>query len=119
MCGIAGIVSLNSKGIEMGLIRNMTDAIAHRGPDGEGFWMDADAQVSFGHKRLSVIDLSHAGDQPMHYLDRYSMVFNGEIYNYIELKEKLKRAGYHFKSDSDTEVLLALYDQKGADLSDG
>lgn len=115
MCGIAGIVSLCDKNISSSTITLMTDAIAHRGPDGEGFWMDANSQISLGHKRLSIIDLSNAASQPMHYGERYSIVFNGEIYNYIELKEKLILSGFRFNSESDTEVLLALYSQKGPD----
>ena len=64
-----------------------------------------------GHRRLSIIDLSHEADQPMHYLGRYSIIFNGEIYNYIELKEILLKQGYKFTTSSDTEVLMALYDR--------
>jgi asparagine synthase (glutamine-hydrolysing) len=99
----------------------MTDIIAHRGPDGDGQWISADGQVGFGHRRLSIIDLSHEADQPMHYHPplappiegnhRYSIVFNGEIYNYIELKDTLVKQGYQFKTQSDTEVLMALYDR--------
>jgi len=87
----------------------MTDAIAHRGPDGEGQWISDNGKVGLGHRRLSIIDLSHSADQPMHYLDRYTIVFNGEIYNYIELKEVLIKQGFLFKTASDTEVLMALY----------
>ena len=112
MCGIAGIVSKNIETNLLGLVRTMTDAIAHRGPDGEGCWHSVERSVGLGHRRLSIIDLSHQGDQPMHYMDRYTIVFNGEIYNYIELKEELKGRGYNFHSHSDTEVLLALYDYK-------
>ncbi len=111
MCGIAGIVS-NSK-IEISLLKKMTDVIAHRGPDGEGHWLNSEQTVGFGHRRLSIIDLSDAGHQPMHYLDRYTITFNGEIYNYIELKENLHKEGFTFISDTDTEVLLALYSKHG------
>lgn len=90
----------------------MTDAIAHRGPDGEGHWVEENEQLALGHRRLSIIDLSDAASQPMHFADRYSMVFNGEIYNYLELKEELIKSGIHFSTSSDTEVLLALYHQK-------
>jgi asparagine synthase (glutamine-hydrolysing) len=93
----------------------MTDAIAYRGPDGEDQWISDNGNVGLGHRRLSIIDLSHNGDQPMHYLDRYTIVFNGEIYNYIELRHSLNQKGYAFKSQSDTEVLLALYDHKKQD----
>lgn len=88
----------------------MTDALAHRGPDGEGHWINLEGIVGLGHRRLSIIDLSNAGHQPMHYLDRYSIIHNGEIYNYIELKDELQKAGYGFHSQTDTEVIAAAYD---------
>ena len=88
----------------------MTDAIAHRGPDGEGFWISPKMSAGLGHRRLAIIDLSDSASQPMHYLDRYSIVLNGEIYNYVELKKELQKAGYHFSNNSDTEVILAAYD---------
>ena len=88
----------------------MTDALAHRGPDGEGHWINSAGIVGLGHRRLSIIDLSDAGHQPMHYLDRYSIIHNGEIYNYIELKDELQKAGYGFHSQTDTEVIAAAYD---------
>lgn len=88
----------------------MTDAIAHRGPDGEGFWMSPSSCIGLGHRRLSIIDLSDKAAQPMHYLNRYSIVHNGEIYNYIELRTELIRKGYRFNTGSDTEVILAAYD---------
>jgi asparagine synthase (glutamine-hydrolysing) len=112
MCGIAGILSLNPSEIHTDRLRKMTDAIVHRGPDGSGHWISEDGQVAFGHRRLSILDLSESGAQPMHYLDRYTITFNGEIYNYIEIREKLLAKGYQFMSHSDTEVLLALYDHK-------
>lgn len=112
MCGIAGIVKSREREISLQRIERMTAAIAHRGPDGDGHWMNTEGSVVLGHRRLSIIDLSHAGDQPMHYLDRYTIVFNGEIYNYIELKEDLEKKGYRFVSNSDTEVLLAMYDHQ-------
>ncbi|GBL35700.1 asparagine synthetase [glutamine-hydrolyzing] 1 [Filimonas sp.] len=113
MCGIAGIISKDSTPINLQSLKKMTDVISHRGPDGEGHWISADGQVGLGHRRLSIIDLSHEADQPMHYLGRYSIVFNGEIYNYIELREILLKQGYTFKTQSDTEVLMALYDRDG------
>ena len=88
----------------------MTDALAHRGPDGEGYWQNDDAAVLFGHRRLAVIDLSNAAAQPMNYLDRYTIIHNGEIYNYIELREELLKNGYSFRTSSDTEVMAAAYD---------
>ncbi len=88
----------------------MTDALAHRGPDGEGLWQNEPGTVLFGHRRLSIIDLSTAGNQPMHYLHRYTIIHNGEIYNYIELKAELQKKGYAFHSQTDTEVIAAAYD---------
>ena len=113
MCGIAGILSFNSQPVSIAALKKMTDAIAHRGPDGEGQWQNSRGQVALGHRRLSIIDLSEHGKQPMHYLNtRYTITFNGEIYNYVELKNDLVQQGYSFQSGSDTEVLLALYDLK-------
>ncbi len=113
MCGIAGIYKINKSSVSIEDLKKMTDAIIHRGPDGEGFWLNEKETIGFGHRRLAIIDLSENGKQPMHYAEsRYTLTFNGEIYNYIELKEQLLKKGYKFKSESDTEVLLALYDLK-------
>ena len=109
MCGIAGIITLDKGAIIKSQLQPMTDCMQHRGPDGEGHWINADANVGLGHRRLSIIDLHEAADQPMHYQNRFTIVFNGEIYNYIELKNILIKQGYQFKTESDTEVLLALY----------
>jgi len=106
MCGIAGIVRFNHEPVERRLIQSMTDAMSHRGPDADGFFVDDG--VAFGHRRLSIIDLSSAANQP--FADssgRYTMVFNGEMYNYEEVKAKLP--DYAFRTTSDTEVLLAAY----------
>ncbi len=111
MCGIAGIIHIDKEKVQPSVIKQMTDSIAHRGPDGNEMWMDENNRVGLGHRRLSIIDLSHEADQPMHYMGRYTIVFNGEIYNYIELKEELIKEGYTFKTTSDTEVLMALYDK--------
>jgi asparagine synthase (glutamine-hydrolysing) len=112
MCGIAGIVSVNKNEVSQQRLKLMTDIIAYRGPDGEGQWISENGNVGLGHRRLSIIDLTHNADQPMHYMDRYTIIFNGEIYNYIELKEKLIKQGYLFKTESYTEVLMALYDKE-------
>ena len=106
MCGIAGIVSNDPTKVTKASLKRMTDVIGYRGPDGEGHWLNPAKNVGLGHRRLSIIDLSHEADQPMHYLGRYSIIFNGEIYNYIELKEILLKQGYHFSTASDTEVLI-------------
>ncbi len=117
MCGIAGIISSHPLKSEeedhsslIQRLHKMTNALKHRGPDGEGFWINPSGIAGFGHRRLSIIDLSDAAAQPMHYLNRYSIVHNGEIYNYIELKEELRKKGYSFNNHSDTEVILAAYD---------
>jgi asparagine synthase (glutamine-hydrolysing) len=116
MCGIAGIVRFNSdKLITTSELKIMSDTLVHRGPDGEGQWVSDCGQVGLSHRRLSIIDLSDNGSQPMHYLERYVITFNGEIYNYIELREELQKAGYVFTSNSDTEVLMAMYDKYGTD----
>ena len=111
MCGIAGIISVNKNDVLQSRLQKMTDVIAHRGPDGEGHWISSNGNVALGHRRLSIIDLSHEADQPMIYLGRYTIVFNGEIYNYLELKDTLTKQGYVFTTASDTEVLMALYDR--------
>ena len=115
MCGIAGIISVNKNQISHQRLKSMTDIIDYRGPDGEGQWISENGKVGLGHRRLSIIDLSSNANQPMHYLSRYSIVFNGEIYNYLELKQRLIKDGYSFKTESDTEVLMALYDQEKED----
>ena len=113
MCGIAGWVNFSGKPVIKETLENMADAIAHRGPDGEGYWVNENRNIGFAHRRLAIIDLTDSGKQPMHYVDgRYTITFNGEIYNYVELREELKKSGYKFVSQSDTEVILALYDYK-------
>ncbi|HEY6162459.1 MAG TPA: asparagine synthase (glutamine-hydrolyzing), partial [Bacteroidia bacterium] len=113
MCGIAGIFQFNGSPADLGLLREMTTRMAHRGPDGSGHWRNPGSACALGHRRLSIIDLSDAASQPMHYLGRYTMVFNGEIYNYIELREALKKRGVLFSTESDTEVLMAMYHEHG------
>ncbi len=109
MCGIAGILSFNGFA-DYKNVAKMCDTLKHRGPDGEGIWVSEEKNVVLGHRRLAIIDLSDDGNQPMHYLNkRYTIVFNGEIYNYLELKKQLIDVGFSFISNSDTEVLLALY----------
>ena len=109
MCGIAGII--NPKGfVRKDDLKMMTDSLVHRGPDGEGHWLSIESTVGFGHRRLSIIDLSNRGHQPMSIQNgRYTITFNGEIYNYIELRNNLIEKGIVFESESDTEVLLWLF----------
>ena len=116
MCGIAGILRFDNELVNVQDLKKITDAIVHRGPDNEGHWISECKHIGFGHRRLSIIDLSEKAHQPMHYLNRYSIVFNGEIYNYLELKSYLKSKKYVFKSKSDTEVLMALYAEKGKEM---
>jgi asparagine synthase (glutamine-hydrolysing) len=113
MCGISGIISRRDQPIARCLIERITDLVAHRGPDGKGY-LDG-PNFAFGHRRLSILDLSTHGHQPMPYLDRYHITYNGEIYNYLELRDELQRLGYTFQSGTDTEVILAAYAAWGAD----
>jgi asparagine synthase (glutamine-hydrolysing) len=114
MCGIVGKIFLDfDKSVNSELIQRMMDIIAHRGPDGEGKFISG--PVGLGHRRLSIIDLN-TGDQPMCNEDETIwIVFNGEIYNYIELREDLIKRGHKFRSTSDTEVIIHLYEEKGAE----
>lgn len=119
MCGIAGILAPNlrpdGRAKDLQDLTRMTDQLAHRGPDGAGHWQDPAVALSLGHRRLAVIDPSVAAAQPMHYLDRYTITYNGELYNYRELRTSLESRGYAFKTASDTEVVLAAYAADGAD----
>ena len=111
MCGICGIIR---KGDNKDIIKKMNDRIMHRGPDGEGYYIDGD--VAFGHRRLSIIDLS-TGDQPIYNEDNSVVtVYNGEIYNYVELRSELESLGHEFKTKSDTEVLVHGYEEWHTDL---
>ena len=110
MCGISGILSLQTLKVQPWRLQYMTDALVHRGPDGAGHWFNPSGTVALGHRRLAVVDLSPEAAQPFHYLNRYSLVYNGEIYNYKELKQELEQKGYPFRTQSDTEVLVAAYD---------
>ena len=112
MCGINGSVRLDrgAPPVDGDVVARTSAALAHRGPDGDGIWTAADGAVSLAHRRLAILDLSPAGAQPMSYEGgRYQIVFNGEIYNYRELRRDLESAGTRFASTSDTEVVLALY----------
>ena len=110
MCGIAGIISKNKDVVDKQLMQNAMDCMQHRGPENEGLWMNDEQTVLFGHRRLSIIDVSNAASQPMHFGGRYTIIHNGELYNYLEIKEQLKHKGYRFFSQSDTEVIVAAYD---------
>ena len=113
MCGVAGIIDHRNGAISPAVLRRMTDAVAHRGPDGEGHWIEGG--VGLGHRRLAIIDLSPAGHQPMVSTDhRYVLSYNGEIYNFRELRAELEALGYWFRSNTDSEVLLNAFVQWGA-----
>lgn len=111
MCGISALISKNkNSSLDSSLIQKMTDVISHRGPDGFGYFTQSN-QVHLGHRRLAILDCTEAGHQPMHFLDRYVITYNGEVYNYLEIRAELEQSGYRFKSGSDTEVILASYDK--------
>src|SRR6202451_93614 len=122
MCGIVGVQGE----VPADLLQRMTDSVAHRGPDGEGaLWIDApnEMRTGLGHRRLAIIDLSAAGCQPMVLRPRdaaadaaITLVFNGEIYNYRELRAELAAAGHRFTTQTDSEVLLHLYQRDGLDM---
>lgn len=113
MCGIAGRLNFKSqRPVEAPVVGAMCDLLAHRGPDGSGVWVDG--PVGFGHRRLAIIDLSDAGRQPMSTPDgRLTITFNGEIYNFLDLRERLEALGHVFRSHSDTEAILHAYRQYG------
>jgi asparagine synthase (glutamine-hydrolysing) len=110
MCGISGILTTQGNEQPFFPLKKMLQALAHRGPDGENVWQNSEKNVLLGHRRLAVIDTSVAASQPMHYAGRYTIVHNGEIYNYKELRAYLQHQQYSFHSNSDTEVILAAYD---------
>jgi asparagine synthase (glutamine-hydrolysing) len=111
MCGITGKLFFGNKFVGAEEIETMNQKILHRGPDDGGVYISPNKKVGLGHRRLSIIDLSPLGHQPMSYLGRYWIVFNGEIYNFQEKRAQLEKEGYAFTSHSDTEVILALYDK--------
>ncbi len=110
MCGIAGIISSNPGLVTNERLKVMGESLSHRGQDGDAIWMNDAGEAGFSHRRLAIIDLSDAGKQPMHYAGRYTIVYNGEVYNYLELRAELEKKGYQFISKTDTEVILAAYD---------
>jgi len=119
VCGINGIYiyGQNTPALDLAELTRSRDAMTPRGPDGAGIWHSEDRRVGLGHRRLAIIDLSEQGHQPMSTDDtRYTIVFNGEIYNYTELREKLTSKGVRFRGHSDTEVLLQLYLWEGRSM---
>lgn len=119
MCGIAGIIKFNGSSISTNEIDELTDSLAHRGPDGRGTWFNQNKNIALGHRRLSILDLSDAGHQPMISKDGFlTLVLNGEIFNFIEIKNELKDKGHTFISHTDTEVVLTAYKQWGLKMLD-
>src|SRR3990167_5803479 len=119
MCGLVGFFGHSNNADQSAiLISNMTERLTHRGPDDAGIWLNQDDGIALGHRRLAILDLSTAGHQPMHSQDgRYVIVYNGEIYNFLELKQQLQTKGHHFTWHSDTEVILALISEYGLEPS--
>jgi len=114
MCGIAGLINIDGAPASPPVLKNMTDAIAHRGPDGEGQWIEG--SIGLGHRRLAILDLSPAGHQPMMSVSkRYVLSYNGEVYNFKELRIELESIGYQFHSTTDTEVVLNAWDYWGVE----
>ena len=117
MCGICGVITFDGTPVDSDVLHRMTATLAHRGPDGEGFYLSppGPVRVGLGHRRLKIIDLSDAATQPMTNEDETLwLVFNGEIYNFRELRERLASSGHRFRSQTDTEVILHLYEEVGA-----
>ena len=112
MCGITGIFNIDGKPVSINTLKKMTDIVKHRGPDGEGFWTDS--FIGFGHRRLAIIDLSPLGHQPMQTEDGSLVItFNGEVYNFQNLRIELEAKGHQFHSKTDTEVVLKAYQEWG------
>src|SRR5215470_16360662 len=111
MCGITGYLGSNQTNkVQERMLRSMTAALRHRGPDDLGFWIEAESGVGLGHRRLSILDLSPAGHQPMRSACcRYVMAFNGEVYNFADIRQELEKLGAApaWRGHSDTEVILA------------
>ena len=113
MCGIAGIAAPPGKAVRLIDLKRLAGEMIHRGPDDKGFYLSENRQVGFAHRRLKVIDLD-GGSQPMQNEDGTQvLIFNGEIYNYQSLREKLIEKGHNFMSKSDTEVIVHLYEEYG------
>ena len=117
MCGIVGLASREP--VEPSRIERLRDSMTHRGPDDAGAWLSSDRRVALGHRRLAIIDLSPGGHQPMSDpTGTVRVIFNGEIYNYQELRRELEGQGHLFKTASDTEVLLAAKNDEAAEAAD-
>ena len=119
MCGLAAIFSYGPRGVPVNReeLMRIRESMISRGPDGSGLWLSKNNRVGLAHRRLAIIDLNDSASQPMSDIgNRISLVFNGEIYNFKELRAKLEAKGYKFRTNSDTEVLLHLYLEYGRDM---
>ena len=117
MCGITGLININNEPVSPIVLKKMTDSILHRGPDGEGHWVEGN--VGIGHRRLAIIDISPAGHQPMiNATNRYLLSYNGEVYNFRELRTELESKGHWFRSKTDSEVVLNALVEWGAKALD-
>ena len=121
MCGITGFWNWTqqfSPEKMQNITQGMSNTLLHRGPDDGGVWFDVEAGIALGHRRLAIVDLSPEGHQPMLSANgRYVIVFNGEIYNFLELRRQLEQLGHRFRGHSDTEVMLACFSQWGLERS--
>lgn len=115
MCGIAGIITTSPHEDNSVLLRSGVQCLQHRGPEGEGFYQNNDGTAHLGHRRLCIIDLSEGAAQPFCYNNRYWLIHNGEVYNYLELRAELQKKGFAFRTASDTEVIAAAYAAYGKD----
>ena len=106
MCGILGIWNIDGSKVDQQELDRFTNSLAHRGPDGRGTYIDKKASLGLGHRRLSILDLTDSGHQPMSYGDgKYWITYNGEIYNFLELRKELEGLGHCFRSECDTEIM--------------
>jgi asparagine synthase (glutamine-hydrolysing) len=112
MCGISAIFNFNGENVDINRINRLNEIIAHRGPDGHGSF--AEDNIGIGATRLAIIDLREIADMPLYDVDnRFVIVYNGEIFNYVEVREELVNKGHKFKTDSDTEVIINAYKEYG------
>lgn len=113
MCGIAGIISNSPISNAQKQVATMAQSLAHRGPNSQGTFVNIASNVAFGHSRLTILDAHKTANQPLTYCNRYTITYNGEVYNYVELRETLKKHGYTFTTTTDTEVVVAAYEHYG------